>query len=96
LLDDPALEVTLLHVGDGDDPTARAVADLPYCKWSALRRSGEPAAQILAVAEEVGADAIYMSTSWNPSRLGRGDHGVTERVLHGATCPVAAIPATSR
>lgn len=96
LLDDPALEITLLHVGDGDDSAARAIPDLPYCKWSALRRTGEPAAQILAVAEEVEADAICMATSWNPSRLRRRDYGVTERVLQGATCPVAAIPVAAR
>jgi nucleotide-binding universal stress UspA family protein len=92
LLDDPTLEITLLHVGDGEDTTMEDVPDLPFCRWSFVRRAGDVVENILGVAEEIRADAIYMATAWTKGGFGRGDHGVTERVLAGALCPVVAVP----
>jgi nucleotide-binding universal stress UspA family protein len=92
LLDDPGLEITLLHVGPEDESIMKDVPELPYCKWTVVRRNGDPADQILRLTEEIQADAIYMSTTWGAARMGKKGGSVTERVLSGAACPVAAIP----
>jgi nucleotide-binding universal stress UspA family protein len=96
LLDDPALEVTLLYVGEGDEVVQTDVPDLPYCRWNLMRRNGDADDQILAAAAELHADAIYMTTEWHRPRLAGGVGGVTERVLRRAPCPVAAIPVADR
>ena len=95
LLRDPDLEITLLHVGEGDEVDVAELPQLPFCRWSAVRRSGDPAEQILALADALSADAIFMSTSWSKPSLGRSEGGVTEAVLHEAPCPVAAVPVDS-
>jgi len=99
LLDDPSVEITLLHVGedeagvdDGAAPVIEDLPKLPFCKWSAETRSGDPAEEIIASAEELPADAIFMSTQWSRSSFGRGGGDVTERVVAAAICPVAAVP----
>lgn len=95
LLDDPSLEITLLHVriDDAEEIPSTEAPALPYCKWSVVvRRSDDVSGAILGTAEEVSADAIYMSTSWHRSGLGRGAGGVTEAVLQRAPCPVAVVP----
>lgn len=92
LLDDPTLEITLLHVGEGSESTISDVQALPYCRWSVVQRTGDPTEQILAVAEELPADAIYMSTQWSKGWPGRTEGDVTERVIEAAVCPVAAVP----
>jgi nucleotide-binding universal stress UspA family protein len=93
LLDDPALEITLLHVGDAEEMPATEAPRLPFCKWSfVVRRSDDVVGQISAVAEEIEADAIYMSTSWQKPGLARREGGVTEAVLECARWPVAAVP----
>jgi len=92
LLDDPSLEITLLHVGDGEESSIGEVPDLPFCRWNVIQRSGAVVEQILAVSEEIDADAIYMSTTWSKAGFGKVEGGVTEAVLAGATCPLAAVP----
>ena len=92
LLGDSGLEITLLHVGDGEDLVTTDVPDLPYCRWNAIQRSGDITEAILDVAEGTAADAIYMSTSWNKPGLARSKGGVTESVLGRAACPVAVVP----
>jgi len=92
LLQDPDFEITLLHVGEGEEAFVDDLPELPFCRWSAVRRTGDPAEQILGLAEELSADAIYMSTSWSRPSLGRSGGGVTEAVLHEAGCPVATVP----
>jgi nucleotide-binding universal stress UspA family protein len=93
LLDDPSLEITLLHVGDSEEEVAITdVPRLPFCRWHVVRRSGDVVQEILSIAEETDADAIYMTTAWSRSSLGRRDGSVTERVLAGAPCPVATVP----
>lgn len=93
LLEDPKLEIMLLHVGeDGDEALVTNLPQLPFCRWSAVRRSGDPATQILGLAEDIAADAIYMTTAWSRHPVSSSGTGVTEAVLHGARCPVATIP----
>jgi nucleotide-binding universal stress UspA family protein len=92
LLEDPSLEITLLHVGDGEETSVSDVPDLPYCRWNVEQRRGHPVEQILATADDIAADAIYMSTTWSKAGFGRLEGGVTEGVLAGADCPVVAVP----
>ena len=92
LLEDPSLEITLLHVGEAEETPMTEAPQLPFCRWSVVRRSGDVVNQILGVAEEIAADAIYMSTSWRRPRVRRREGGVTEGVLSRAVCPVAAVP----
>lgn len=95
LLEDPDLEITLLHVGEGEESVV-TLPELPFCRWKAIRRLGDASEQILRLAEELSADAIYMSTAWSKPSLGSSEGGVTEAVLHGADCPVATVPVTPR
>jgi nucleotide-binding universal stress UspA family protein len=92
LVDDPALEITLLQLGKDDPPFLADLPDLPFCKWASVRRSGEPAAQILGLAQEVRADAIYMPTAGGWQAPASPYRGVTEAVIQGTRCPVATIP----
>jgi nucleotide-binding universal stress UspA family protein len=95
LLEDPSLEITLLHVhtGDADNTPVTDAPQLPFCQWKVVvRRSDDVAGEILRAAEDITADAIYMSTSWQKPAIGRRDLGVTEAVLEKAGCPVAAVP----
>jgi nucleotide-binding universal stress UspA family protein len=95
LLDDPSLEITLLHVhtGDAEETPVTDAPQLPFCQWKVVvRRGDDVAGEILATAEEMSADAIYMSTAWQKPGLGRSARGVTEAVLETAGCPVAAVP----
>jgi nucleotide-binding universal stress UspA family protein len=93
LLEDPSLEITLLHVGEAGQTPLTDAPQLPFCEWRVVLRKGDdPARGILAVAEEIEADAIYMATSWHKRGFGRSAGGVTEAVLEKAPCPVATVP----
>ena len=96
LLENPELEITLLHIGEGEEMHRTDVPDLPYCRWNAIQRNGPVVEQILRVTDELEADAIFMSTTWSRSGFGRSGHDVTEGVLEGAVCPVATVPVTAR
>ena len=92
LMDDPSVEITLLHVDDGRDAVVHDLPDLPFCRWNAVRRSGDSAEEILRLARELEADAVYMSTRWSRTGLGRDGGNVTERVIEAALGPVGAVP----
>ena len=92
LLDDPSLEITLLHIGPGAPFDQTDLPDLPFCRWHMAQRSGDVVQGILDAAEEFEADAIYMPTAWSKASFGRLDGGVTEAVVANAVCPVAAVP----
>jgi len=93
LLEDPDLEVTLLHVGADPEKREMELPELPYCRWKAIARPGKDATVgILEAAEEIGADAIYMASSWQKPGIASKVGGVTEGVLERATCPVAVVP----
>lgn len=96
LLDDPDLEITLVHIGEGADDAALDLPALPYCRWNLVHRGGAVVEGILTVAEEVDADAVFMTTSWNRPSLVGTDRGVTEAVLSSVGCPVAAVPVEAR
>lgn len=92
LLEDPSLEITLLHITDGSEPRAIDAPQLPYCRWFAVERPGKVVDGILAAAEEFQSDAIYMATTWSKGGFGREEGDVTEQVVAEAPCPVMAVP----
>lgn len=93
LLDDPDLEIVLLHVSDGEGPRVQDAPQLPYCRWTLEERPGEVVEEILRAADELAVDAIYLSTTWSKGGFGRTGGDVTESVIAGASCPVMAVPA---
>ena len=93
LTDDPALEITLLRLGEEWPQVLDDLPVLPFCTWSSVHRRGRPAEQILDLAHELRADAIYMPTTRSWPAPSCPSHGVTEAVIQGAPCPVATIPA---
>ncbi len=93
-LENPSLEITLLHVTDGGEARIEEVPELPYCRWNVVQQSGSVLDRILELADDIQADAIYMSTTWAKAGFGRVEGGVTERVLADAPCPVATVPIT--
>lgn len=95
LLEDPLLEITLLHVSDSTEASISDVPELPFCVWNVEQRSGDPVEQILAMADDLSADAIYMSTTWSRAGFGKVEGGVTEGVLAGAPCPVVTVPVSA-
>lgn len=92
MLRNPSLEITLLHVGDGDEGVRTDVPDLPFCRWHVEHRRGDVVREILDTAERTDADVIYMATAWNRAQILGSGHGVTEAVLDSAACPVVAVP----
>ncbi|MEM7416158.1 MAG: universal stress protein [Gemmatimonadota bacterium] len=92
LLDDPSLEITLLHVGPGGSFSQTDVPDLPFCRWNVVQRGGDVVDGILAATDEFDIDAIYMPTAWSKAPFGRLEGGVTEAILAHSPCPVATIP----
>ena len=92
LLDDPSLEITLLHIGEGEAFERTDVPELPFCKWNVVQRGGEVLDGILAATDELDIDAIYMPTAWSKASFRSLEGGVTEAVLAHAPCPVVTVP----
>lgn len=63
----------------------------PGCVVRAVDEMGEPAAAIVDVAHERGVDLIVMSTHGQTGMRRAVWGSVTERVLHGAGCPVLVV-----
>lgn len=93
VMSDEKATITLLHVGEGEEPSSMRVHDGLHWTFAHMRRAGEPVEEIAKAAELVRADLIVMPTE--------GRHGVfdalrgstTERVLRRARCAVLAVPA---
>ena len=59
-----------------------------------LLRGGKPAATILVVAEEIGADLIVMASDGR-NNIGDFVSGtITEQVINQSVCPILVIPYT--
>jgi nucleotide-binding universal stress UspA family protein len=87
------LNVTLLHVGGPDGvPPVRTEAR-PGWTWRTVTPEGDVVETIGAVAAEVGADLIVMTTEGHHGFLDALRGSTSERVLRAARCPLLAIPA---
>lgn len=92
LVDQPAIELIVLHVGAQAPPL-----DLPSCFEFATYvelREGPVAREILAAARDRPTDLIIMPTAGHDGLLDALRGSVTEQVLREAPCPVLAIPAS--
>ena len=84
--------ITLLHVGDESQfPDVQ----VPSGPWQVVRtaRQGEPVAEILAAAEQCGANVLVMVTAGTDGLLDVLRGTTTEQVLRQAPCPVLSVPA---
>ena len=86
------VDVTLLHVGDGDAPPIKT-PETASCRWHTLQRWGDPAREILAACEELGADLVVMATEGREGIVDALRGSVTEQVVRNARSPVLAVPA---
>ena len=87
---DEPVEITVLYVNGGalpqfDRPNTQA------CVWKERRRSGDVVEAILDEAQE--ADLIVLATEGRHGFVDALRGSVTESVVHGAPCPVLAVPA---
>lgn len=82
----------LLHVGEaGTRPTVQC-PEVRGWDWKSVSRTGDVIKGILDTAAAEAAGLIVMTTDGRNGFLDalRGSH--SERVLHGATCPLLTIP----
>ena len=58
-----------------------------------MRREGDPVEQIVAVADELRAELVVMTTAGRAGVFEALRGSTTERVLRRMRCPVLAVPA---
>ena len=87
------VEVTLLHIGDQATQPRVPVPQQAPGKWQRMIASGKATDEILREADESHADLIVMATEGRHGFLDALRGSTTEQVLHGARCPVLAVPA---
>jgi nucleotide-binding universal stress UspA family protein len=91
-LGDEKVEIHVLHVGESSGmPVFDAVED-PRLAWHRTTRDGERVGEIIAAAEELGADLIAMPTRGVDELAELFTGSQTEQVVRSASCPVLAIP----
>jgi nucleotide-binding universal stress UspA family protein len=90
---DDHADLTLLHIGSQEQFPK---VDIPEGPWRIKRvvRQGNPAAEIVAAAEQNQANLIIMVTDGSHGLLDVLRGTTTEQVLRQAPCPVLAVPAT--
>jgi nucleotide-binding universal stress UspA family protein len=86
---DEPVEIQLLHVNGGTLPQLSR-PESEACVWRELGREGDVVEVILDVAKE--ADLIVMATEGRHGFVDAMRGSVTEQVVHGAPCPVLAVP----
>lgn len=91
VLGDPPVEMTVLHVGDGERPRVTAPAGEAWTVREATRQ-GEPVDEILAEADAREVDLLVMATQGHTGVLDALRGSVTERVLRHAPCPLLSVP----
>jgi nucleotide-binding universal stress UspA family protein len=85
-------EFALLHVGEESDLPNPVVPLVPSWTWNRAVRQGRIVGEIVAHAEETGADAIVMATEGREGILDALRGSTTEQVIRLAPCPVLAVP----
>ena len=83
----------LAHSGDSDGLLPVPMPEHPGWSWHTVVGNGNAVDWILASGAEYDVDLIVMATKGHDSLLDSLLGSTTERVLHGARCPVLAIPA---
>ena len=88
---DEAVEIVILHVNGGPLPRFTR-PESQACVWKEVRCEGDVVEAILDAARDT--DLIVMATEGRHGVIDALRGSVTERVVHGASCPVLAVPAT--
>lgn len=83
------IHIHLLYCGAM--PAVKPV-DRPYVQWHEIRRTGDPAEQILRTAESVNADLIVMATTGRHGFLDAWRGTATDQVVRRTRWPVLAVP----
>ena len=60
--------------------------------WNSVARSGDIVGELANMASELPADLVVMATQGHKGFLDALRGSTTERVLHGARCPLLAVP----
>jgi nucleotide-binding universal stress UspA family protein len=87
---DDRVEIVMLQVNNGGS-VGFSRPQTEACSWKDANREGDVVLEILAAAQE--ADLIVMATEGRHGIFDALRGSVTERVIHGAPCPVLAVPA---
>ena len=87
--------LTLLHVGSTTMPDIQ-VPDGPWYVEQQVVPSGDPAKEIIALAEESKANVIAMVTEGAHGFLDVFRGSTTDQVVRNAPCPVLAVPVVRR
>ncbi|MDA2935321.1 universal stress protein, partial [Acidobacteria bacterium AH-259-D05] len=90
------VKVTLLHVGDSEDIPKVHLRQDPIITWETVCLNGNIVENITKTADKLVADLVVMSTVGHDGFLDALRGSVTEQVLRRLSCPLLAIPATSR
>jgi nucleotide-binding universal stress UspA family protein len=93
MLDCEQVAFHFVHAGDITDCPRPEIPKRPGWTSNNLVGSGQPVDWILASGAEFDVDLIVMTTQGHNSLSDSLRGSVTERVLHGARCPVLSIPA---
>jgi nucleotide-binding universal stress UspA family protein len=93
ILSDGSCELHLLHVGDAASGPAAEVPEGDFARVETITREGGVVDTIVAVADELDADLIVMTTQGHRGFLDALRGSTTEQVLRRARCPVLAVPA---
>lgn len=86
------VEIGVLHVGSGSTWPDLSLPDLRSCCWHRLDGFGDPAEQIVTIADRWKADLIVTGFDGRGGILGALREDATERVLRRASCPMLAVP----
>jgi nucleotide-binding universal stress UspA family protein len=95
IIGEDGMTFNLVHSGDGEAVPSISPISLPErpgWTWNTTAGDGNAVDWILASGAEYDVDLIVMSTKGHDSLLDTLLGSTTERVLHGARCPVLAIP----
>ena len=91
IIGDGNVAITLLHVGE-QMPPLPSLPNGDGWVWDKALRQGEPVESILAVAEDLNAELIVMTTNGRDTLNQALWGSTTEQVLRRAKCPVLAVP----
>jgi len=83
----------LVHLGTEADPPKFTQPKRPGWSWNTLVAKGDPVEWILAAGADFDVDLIVMTTEGHTSLFDLLRGSTTERVVHGARCPLLTIPA---
>ncbi len=93
LLDEPSIEIVVLHVGDGRFPDINLPGGDGW-RWRKEHRKGDVLEEILRTAEQEEVNMVAMATDGRDGLLDVFRGTWTERVVRRIQCPLLAVPAT--